>query len=82
MRRKLFGDEIITIPRKQIEQITPAGVETETKEADVREFVYGYGGLLERLGLKKTTRERISCESVLRTEGECLVVRESSEATK
>ncbi len=55
---------------------------TATHEADVREFVYGYGGLLERLGLKKITRERISWEYVLRIDGECLVVRESSQATQ
>jgi sporulation protein YlmC with PRC-barrel domain len=47
----------------------------ETNETDVREFVYGYGGLLERLGLKKITRERISWESVLRIKGESLIVR-------
>ena len=46
----------------------------ETNEADVWEFVYGWGGLLERLGLKKITRERIAWQSVLRIEGKNLVV--------
>ena len=46
----------------------------ETNEADVREFVYGWGGLFERLGLKKITRERIAWQSVLRIEGKNVVV--------
>ena len=51
----------------------------ETNEADIREFVYGYGGLLEALGLKKITRERISWESVLRIEKGMMVVRQQPE---
>lgn len=46
----------------------------QTNEADVQEFVYGWGGLLERLGLKKITRERIAWQSVLRIEGNSLVI--------
>jgi sporulation protein YlmC with PRC-barrel domain len=49
----------------------------ETNEADVREFVYGYGGLLERLGLKKINRERISWEAVLRIDEGLLIVQET-----
>jgi sporulation protein YlmC with PRC-barrel domain len=49
---------------------------TETNEADIREFVYGYGGFLEALGLKKITRERISWESVLRIENGTMVVQQ------
>lgn len=46
----------------------------ESNEADIREFVYGYGGLLERLGLKKITRERISWQAVQRIEKGTVVV--------
>lgn len=46
----------------------------ETNESDVWEFVYGWGGLLERLGLKKITRERIAWQSVVRVEGKTLVI--------
>jgi sporulation protein YlmC with PRC-barrel domain len=71
-----------------LEVVTPKGkalghlfdlrcqAKAETNEADVREFVYGYGGLLEALGLKKITRERISWESVLRVEKEAMVVQQ------
>jgi sporulation protein YlmC with PRC-barrel domain len=48
----------------------------ETNEADVRELVYGYGGLLERLGLKKITRERVAWTSVLRIEEHRIIVDE------
>jgi sporulation protein YlmC with PRC-barrel domain len=46
----------------------------ETNEADVREFLYGYGGLLESIGLKKMASERIPWESVLRIEGGKIVI--------
>ena len=71
-----------------LEVVTPKGkalghlfdlrcqAKAETNEADVREFVYGYGGLLETLGLKKITSERISWESVLRVEKRTMVVQQ------
>jgi sporulation protein YlmC with PRC-barrel domain len=48
-----------------------------TNEADIREFVYGYGGLLERLGLKKAAKERIAWQSVERIEHGKLIVKSS-----
>jgi sporulation protein YlmC with PRC-barrel domain len=46
----------------------------QTNEADIREFVYGYGGLAERLGLKRVVRERISWESVRKIHAGILIV--------
>jgi sporulation protein YlmC with PRC-barrel domain len=69
--------EVVDVRGKSLGHVLDLRCEPKpaSNEADIRELVYGYGGLLERLGLKRLTRERIAWQSVLRIENDSVIIK-------